>query len=164
MRHQPQWTHTTMFHPSHSRFMTSGCLPPLWITHVNTSPFLCGWQHLWQHHWLVSNQTSCDSKHQGNLHPSWGLGPHIMARSSLVWKIGRHTQQLLLMYPWSGHQHTLHVIANIIPLLEKHFSVHHKALQLQDIEAVTRKLGHIASMAPWLHFLLPDLYAEIAHA
>ncbi len=53
-------------------------------------------------------------------------------------------------------------IANTIRLLHKLFSQNRKVFQLQDIESVTGKLGHIASTAPWLRFLLPDLYAEIA--
>ncbi len=53
-------------------------------------------------------------------------------------------------------------IADTIQLLKKSFSPHRKVFRLQDIESVTGKLGHIASTAPWLCLLLPDLYAEIA--
>ncbi len=53
-------------------------------------------------------------------------------------------------------------IADTIRLLQKSFSPHWKVFRLQDIESLTGKLGHIASTAPWLRFLLPDLYAEIA--
>ncbi len=51
---------------------------------------------------------------------------------------------------------------NTICLLQKSFGWHQKVFWLQDIESVTRKLGHIAATAPWLRFLLPDLYAKIA--
>ncbi len=53
-------------------------------------------------------------------------------------------------------------IADTIRLLQQSFSHHRKVFRLQDIESLTGKLGHIASTAPWLRFLLPDLYAEIA--
>ena len=53
-------------------------------------------------------------------------------------------------------------IANMILLLDKLFSPHQKVFRLQDIKSIMGKLGHISSTAPWLRFLLPDLYAEIA--
>ncbi len=53
-------------------------------------------------------------------------------------------------------------IADMIRLLDKLFSPHRKVFRLQDIESIMGKLGHIASTAPWLCFLLPNLYAEIA--
>jgi len=53
-------------------------------------------------------------------------------------------------------------IADTIRLLQQSFSHHQKVFRLQDIESLTGKLGHIASTAPWLRFLLPDLYAKIA--
>ncbi len=53
-------------------------------------------------------------------------------------------------------------IADTIQLLTKSFSLHRKVFLLQDIESITKKLGHIASTPTWLRFLLPDLYAEIA--
>ncbi len=53
-------------------------------------------------------------------------------------------------------------IADTIQLLYKLFNPHRKVFCLQDIESITGKLGHIASTAPWLRFLLLDLYAEIA--
>ncbi len=53
-------------------------------------------------------------------------------------------------------------IADTIRLLLKSFSPHRKVFRLQDIKSLTGKLGHIASTALWLRFLLPDLYAKIA--
>ncbi len=53
-------------------------------------------------------------------------------------------------------------IANTSRLLWKHLGSHHKVFHLQDIESITGKLGHIATTAPWLCFLLPDLYTKIA--
>ncbi len=53
-------------------------------------------------------------------------------------------------------------IADTLQLLLKLFSPHWKVFHLQDIKSITGKLGHIASTAPWLCFLLPNLYIEIA--
>ncbi len=47
-------------------------------------------------------------------------------------------------------------------LLRKHFGSHHNVFHLQDIESIMGKLGHIATTAPWLCFLLPDQYTKIA--
>ncbi len=56
----------------------------------------------------------------------------------------------------------LEFIADMIRLIHKSFHRHQKVFRLQDIESITGKRGHIASTAPWLRFLLPNLYAEIA--
>ncbi len=52
-------------------------------------------------------------------------------------------------------------IVNMLRLL-KHHGRHHKVIHLQDIKSIMGKLGHIVTTAPWLHFLLPDFYVEIA--
>ncbi len=56
----------------------------------------------------------------------------------------------------------LEFIANILNLLWKHLGCHCKVFQSHDIESIAGKLWLIVTTAPWLHFLLPDLYAEIA--
>ncbi len=56
-----------------------------------------------------------------------------------------------------GHQTT----AGTLRLLWRHLGRHCKVFHLQDIESIKGKLGHIASTAPWLCFLLPNHYADI---
>ncbi len=56
---------------------------------------------------------------------------------------------------------TPEIILDTLRLLQKHLGRHCKDFHLQDIKSITGKLGHIATTAPWLHFLIPDLNKEI---
>lgn len=52
-------------------------------------------------------------------------------------------------------------IVDILHVPCKKFGSHWKVFILNNIKSITGKLGHIATTAPWLWFLLPDLYVEI---
>lgn len=52
-------------------------------------------------------------------------------------------------------------VAETIWALCDKFSMHQNVFALCNIKSIMGKLGDIASTAPWLWFLLPDLYVEI---
>ncbi len=77
----------------------------------------------------------------------------------------RHAHQLLIVHPWTNHQHKTHGHQNATRVNCQHITPPLEALQpsLQSIiECIMGKLGHITSTAPWLRFLPTDLCTKIA--
>ena len=54
--------------------------------------------------------------------------------------------------------------SQVVKNLERHWHPNHKSVAIPEIESLMGQLGHISDTAPWLRFLLSQLYMSLATA